>query len=98
MPWKVFPCHMHLMRRQWAVGEEERPEWCEWAKIGGWPHWIQHEPRDYGRFLAAFASVAWLGEPDSSDAKVRHLDFFDGGLLNLCLLPDGHVGEHFQCY
>lgn len=65
--------------------------------IDGYPHWIQDEPRRYGTFLAAFESVSWVADPDPTQPAVKHLDFFDSALLNLCL-ADGHVTARFQCY
>ncbi len=90
--WKVFPCHMYLLR------QEEESDGLECAKIGGVPHWIQPEPRNPGRFLAGFKSVAFLGGPDGDDPKVRHLEMFDSGLLHFFLQNDGHVVQYFQCY
>jgi hypothetical protein len=90
--WKVYPCYMHLVR------SEEESDGLISAKIGGRPHWIQHEPRDPGRFLGGFESVKYLGKPRTDDPKVRHLDMFDNGLLHFFLLEDGHVVEYFQCY
>lgn len=97
-PWRVFPVYTKLSRQERDAGADERPEWVEWAKIGGSGYWIQYEPRAPGRFLAAFDSVAWCGDPDPNDPRERHLDFFDGGLLNIGLRPDGSVVEVFQCY
>jgi hypothetical protein len=96
-PWRVFPCFMHLSRRAPEPDADEPPDWTAWAKIGGMPHWIQHEPRRYGTFLAAFESVAWLADPDPARRDVKHLDFFDDGLLNLCFV-NGRVEAHFSCY
>lgn len=97
-PWHVFPCFMHLSRRARPADADGPQEWAQWAKIGGYPHWIQDEPRRYGTFLAALEGVSWVADPDPAQPAVKHLDFFDGGLLNLCLADGGHVAAHFQCY
>jgi hypothetical protein len=95
--WRVFPCYMHLLR--YVEDEEDEDSRCpEQAKIGGRPHWIQSEPRKPGEFLAGFECVDFLGKPDASDPKVKHLDFFDAGLLHFFLQEDGHIVEYFQCY
>ena len=97
-PWGAAPYFMHLSRREEDEHAEGWPEWMQSPKIGGRAYWIQHDPDDFGTFLACFGSLYRCGEPDTSDPRIRKLDFFDAGLLNLCLLPDSCVGECFQCY
>ncbi len=92
--WKVCPCFTYLQRYL----EQEDTSCPEMGKIGGRPHWIQNDPRKPGEFLAGFASVEYRSDPDPANPKVRHLDFFDAGLLHFFLRPDGHIVHYFQCY
>jgi len=69
-PWWVFPCYMRLSRHEETEEDVGWPKWMTGAKIGGRPYWIQEEPYDPGEYLASFASVDELGEPDDSDLPV----------------------------
>jgi hypothetical protein len=97
-PWLAAPYYMHLMRCEEPEDSEEYPDWKEEPKIGGSPCFRQDYPDNFGTYLAAFGSLYRYPEPDTSDPRVRQLDFFDNGILNLCLMRDGQVSEEFSCY
>jgi hypothetical protein len=97
-PWRAAPYSMRLSRCERDEQSDDWPEWTSGPKIGGMPHWIQGEPRNPGEFLACFGSLYRYGKPNDPDPRVRRLDFFDAGLLNLCLLPDEHVCGYFHSH
>jgi hypothetical protein len=91
-PWRPLPYYGRVER----VAEEAGG--LEGTKLGGVPHWIQHELEVEGSFLFALGAVGPRPTVQERQAGYRRMELGDAGLVNFFVQPDGDFIWALQCY